>query len=946
MRLAAPPALCRAAARAAFARPQRLRRAAAAARAPRASGASAAPPARLAGEASLAAHLHTHAVRAMILPAAEAGAQEAAAPADAVRFSRTCYSLCVTRWSQPAISTQVLKTLVFSAGDGVDAPLVVVVLPLTARVDTRKLARALGLRRSALRLAPPAAAEAATGYSCGDIPPLGHVQRLRVLLDAAALAGGPTRPLYAGGGGGGASLRIPAAELLRATAAEVADVAAGRSPADVAALLSAVAASFGPPHESLLGAYVGASCDASASAQAAAADVAEALLASAAPAVVDATVGRVRRMGRLLLFASLLQPAWHRGGDDVAEQDALQALAGRTFASAFDSEDSAAEALRAIMRPGARVRVAGRLQANPRPGCVDVVVAEMRLIATEAPAHAVPPAAVPDSAITADAKDPDAWFLEAGGYDDADEEGEEEDYDEELLEEGDSDDSDTEDALPLSNDPRGSRPRRRSARRRSAHRATELAPLRPFTLPAGVAVAYVDCASDVASMAALLLDPASATHAPLDGIDDVALPAAVGLDSEWRPYARGEAATPVALLQLCSRRHAFLVDVQALAADSDSAGMAALGAFMRALLASPAVIKTGLGLRHDLTRLAESHASLGLGGAPARGLLELRAAAATAAPEALPWLPRPARLLMAGLASLARLALRCELDKGAQVSDWAARPLNETQRAYAAADAVALLALLDSLLRRSAALRSRLPALLDAPPAGLPRRGRQEDHANRREPRAARGTSSSSSRGDKLSPRAVQIDAEPLLRAFLGAPLPAKGRDAALAAAAGAGAGGRARGAGGCRGGVLECANATLLFMNAEPVFGKRYPNTFWRRGSYSGDSDDSLMMSWFGNPGQSRDAPQVAHLRAPGATVLLFARLPRGPYVLCGRLACEGTSEDGDDGDDPALPPAPTGLLRLSMRLLDAGPLCGSAHFAALLQHAQGDAGLALLRR
>ena len=843
-------------------------------------------------------------------------------------------------------TTQVLKTLVFSAGDGADAPLVVVVLPLTARVDTRKLARALGLRRSALRLAPPAAAEAATGYACGDIPPLGHVQPLRVLLDAAALAGGPARPLYAGGGGGGASLRIPAAELLRATAAEVADVAAGRSPADVAALLSAVAAAFGPPHESLLGAYVG-SRDGAASAQATAADVAEALLASEAPAVVDATVGRVRRMGRLLLFASLLQPAWHRGGDDVAGEDALQALAGRTFASAFDSEDAAAEALRSIMRPGARVRVAGRLQANPRPGCVDVVVAEMRLIATEAPAQAVPPAAVPDSVTAADAKDPDAWFLEAGGDDggddDADEEGED-DYDEELLD-GEDDDSDTEDAMPLSNDPRGSRPRRRSARRRSAQRATELAPLRPFTLPAGVAVAYVDCAAGVASMAALLLDPASATHAPLDGVDGVALPAAVGLDSEWRPYARGEAATPVALLQLCSRRHAFLVDVQALAADSDSAGMAALGAFMRELLASPAVIKTGLGLRYDLTRLAESHASLGLGGAPARGLLELRAAAACAAPEALPWLPRPARLLMAGLASLARLALRCELDKGAQVSDWAARPLNETQRAYAAADAAVLLALFDSLLRRSAALRSRLPALLDAPPAGLPRRGRQDDLASRRELRA-RGSSSSSSRGDKLSPQAVQIDAEPLLRAFLGAPLPAKGRDAALAAAAAAGAGGRARGAGGCRGGVLECANATLLFMNAEPVFGKRYPNTFWRRGSYSGDSDDALMMSWFGNPGQSRDAPQVARLRAADATVLLFARLPRGPYVLCGRLACEGTSEDGDDGDDPALPPAPTGLLRLSMRLLDAGPLCGSAHFAALLQHAQGDAGLALLRR
>ena len=38
----------------------------------------------------------------------------------------------------------------------------------------------------------------------------------------------------------------------------------------------------------------------------------------------------------------------------------------------------------------------------------------------------------------------------------------------------------------------------------------------------------------------------------------------VGLDAEWEPYARGQAATPVATMQIATRSRAWVLDMQAL----------------------------------------------------------------------------------------------------------------------------------------------------------------------------------------------------------------------------------------------------------------------------------------------------------------------------------------------------------------------------------------------
>ena len=144
----------------------------------------------------------------------------------------------------------------------------------------------------------------------------------------------------------------------------------------------------------------------------------------------------------------------------------------------------------------------------------------------------------------------------------------------------------------------------------------------------------------------------------------------------------------------------------------------------------------------------------------------------------------------------------------------------------------------------------------------------------------------------------------------------------------------------------MATANAVLLFMNAEPPQGRRYPNEFTVGASPDApEGGGSLLLSWFGDTSSPDALVRMAQRRAAGQeaedgrAVLLFCRVKRDPYVFCGRLACEE-----DDAEDAAL--TASGLLPLRMRLLDAAPLCGSAHFAGLLAHAQGDAGLALLNR
>jgi Cys-tRNA(Pro) deacylase len=111
----------------------------------------------------------------------------------------------------------IIKSLVFMAAD---TPILVVNNGL-ARVDRKKLADCLGMNRKRVKFATVQQALDITGYVVGSMPPFGHRQPLRTVVDAAT-AGLDT--VYGGGGGIDAMMRLSSSELLRVTHAEVADI--------------------------------------------------------------------------------------------------------------------------------------------------------------------------------------------------------------------------------------------------------------------------------------------------------------------------------------------------------------------------------------------------------------------------------------------------------------------------------------------------------------------------------------------------------------------------------------------------------------------------------------------------------------------------------------------------------------------------------------------------
>jgi Cys-tRNA(Pro)/Cys-tRNA(Cys) deacylase len=111
---------------------------------------------------------------------------------------------------------RLLKTLMAKAG----GQPVCVVIASDREVNLKKLAVAAGAKDAAMLL--PAEAERITGYHVGGISPLGQKKRLKVFIDAAAMAH-PT--IIVNGGRRGLQIEIPPGDLvklLNATAAEIA----------------------------------------------------------------------------------------------------------------------------------------------------------------------------------------------------------------------------------------------------------------------------------------------------------------------------------------------------------------------------------------------------------------------------------------------------------------------------------------------------------------------------------------------------------------------------------------------------------------------------------------------------------------------------------------------------------------------------------------------------
>jgi Cys-tRNA(Pro)/Cys-tRNA(Cys) deacylase len=111
---------------------------------------------------------------------------------------------------------QVFKTLLAD----LDGTLVVAVVPVSAKLDLKALARALG--GSKATMADPRAAERATGYVTGGISPVGQKRRLRTVLDDSALA---YDAVYVSAGRRGLDLEIAPKDLVAVTAAVTAPIA-------------------------------------------------------------------------------------------------------------------------------------------------------------------------------------------------------------------------------------------------------------------------------------------------------------------------------------------------------------------------------------------------------------------------------------------------------------------------------------------------------------------------------------------------------------------------------------------------------------------------------------------------------------------------------------------------------------------------------------------------
>lgn len=112
--------------------------------------------------------------------------------------------------------SQIFKTLMASCDDR----LAVAVVPVSASLDLKAFASALGAKRAVM--AEQADAERSTGYVVGGISPLGQRKRLPTVVDASALE---LATMYVSAGKRGLQVELAPADLVRLTDAKTATIA-------------------------------------------------------------------------------------------------------------------------------------------------------------------------------------------------------------------------------------------------------------------------------------------------------------------------------------------------------------------------------------------------------------------------------------------------------------------------------------------------------------------------------------------------------------------------------------------------------------------------------------------------------------------------------------------------------------------------------------------------
>lgn len=113
---------------------------------------------------------------------------------------------------------RVFKTLMANVADSGEK-LVVGVIPVSEKLDLKKLAMSLGFKRA--EMAVPLSAERSSGYVVGGISPIGQRKALPTSIDETAQL---FDTVFVSGGKRGFDIEISPTDLLRATNATFADI--------------------------------------------------------------------------------------------------------------------------------------------------------------------------------------------------------------------------------------------------------------------------------------------------------------------------------------------------------------------------------------------------------------------------------------------------------------------------------------------------------------------------------------------------------------------------------------------------------------------------------------------------------------------------------------------------------------------------------------------------
>ena len=109
---------------------------------------------------------------------------------------------------------QIVKSLLFI----IDGQPALVIASGLGRIDRRLLGSHFGVSRKKTSFADAETVLALTGYPVGAVPPLGHREKLQVLVDPSVLE---HDTVYAGGGSDTTLLRLQSQDILKYTQAEV-----------------------------------------------------------------------------------------------------------------------------------------------------------------------------------------------------------------------------------------------------------------------------------------------------------------------------------------------------------------------------------------------------------------------------------------------------------------------------------------------------------------------------------------------------------------------------------------------------------------------------------------------------------------------------------------------------------------------------------------------------